>query len=37
MEPEDLMALAPLIYRHINPYGKLELDMEKRIPVDYLS
>lgn len=30
---EDLRALTPLIYRHINPYGRFELDMEKRIPL----
>lgn len=28
---EDKRALSPLIYEHINPYGILRLDMEKRI------
>ena len=28
---EDLRALTPLIYQHINPYGTFELDMNKRI------
>lgn len=32
MESEDLRALSPLIYRHINPYGQFELNMEERIP-----
>lgn len=32
MQAEDLRALTPLIYSHINPYGRIELDMEKRIP-----
>lgn len=31
MESDDLRALTPLIYRHINPYGKFELNMDKRI------
>jgi len=34
MGTDDLRALTPLIYKHINPYGKFELDMEKRIPFD---
>jgi hypothetical protein len=33
MGADDLRALTPLIYKHINPYGKFELDMEKRIPL----
>jgi TnpA family transposase len=31
MQPEDLRALTPLIYAHINPYGTFELDMRKRL------
>jgi TnpA family transposase len=31
MQPEDLRALTPLIYAHINPYGTFELDMKKRL------
>ena len=27
----DKKALSPLIYEHINPYGRLDLDMKKRI------
>jgi TnpA family transposase len=30
---EDLRALTPLIYNHINPYGNFELNMEERIPI----
>ena len=29
---EDLRALTPLIYSHVNPYGIFELDMARRIP-----
>ena len=31
MEPDDFRALTPLIYAHINPYGRFELDMQKRL------
>jgi TnpA family transposase len=31
MQPDDLRALTPLIYAHINPYGKFDLDMQKRL------
>jgi TnpA family transposase len=34
MLPEDLRALSPLIYHHINPYGTFELDMAKRLLID---
>ncbi len=34
MRPEDLRALSPLIYLHINPYGDFDLDMAKRLPID---
>ncbi|MEE9149494.1 MAG: Tn3 family transposase [Candidatus Tectomicrobia bacterium] len=33
MTPDDLRALTPLIYAHINPYGTFELDMQKRMPL----
>jgi hypothetical protein len=26
--------LAPLIWEHVNPYGRFELDMEARLPID---
>jgi len=28
LRPEDLRALTPLFYGHINPYGLFELDLE---------
>lgn len=31
---EDLRALTPLIWEHINPYGTFQLDMNKRLPLD---
>jgi Tn3 transposase DDE domain len=33
MAPDDLRALTPLIYAHINPYGRFDLDMQKRLPL----
>jgi TnpA family transposase len=30
----DLAALTPLIWEHVNPYGRFELDMETRLPID---
>ena len=34
LTPEDLRALTPLIYTHINPYGVIRLDMAQRIPIE---
>jgi hypothetical protein len=34
MELEDLRALSPLIYAHVNPYGRFELNMRTRLPLD---
>ncbi len=34
MSAEDLRALTPLIYMHINPYGDFNLDMDERIPLE---
>ncbi len=31
MLPEDYRGLTPLIYSHINPYGRFEVDLSKRI------
>jgi TnpA family transposase len=31
---EDLRALTPLIYGHVNPYGIFHLDMNDRLPID---
>jgi TnpA family transposase len=30
----DLRALTPLIWEHVNPYGRFELDIETRLPID---
>ena len=32
--PQDLRALTPLIYTHVNPYGMFRLDMSKRLDID---
>jgi hypothetical protein len=29
----DLRALTPLIWEHVNPYGRFELDTEARLPI----
>ncbi len=34
MTTRDLAALSPLLTQHINPYGRLELDMETRLLLD---
>ena len=33
LKPEDLRGITPLIYNHINPYGRFHLDLDKRIPL----
>ncbi len=33
MKTEDLRALTPLIYSHINPYGTFRLDMDERLSI----
>jgi TnpA family transposase len=33
---EDLRALTPLFYSHVNPYGTFNLNMEKRLPIEPL-
>jgi TnpA family transposase len=34
LTPRDLRALTPLIWEHVNPYGRFELDMAARLPID---
>lgn len=34
MNAADLRALSPLIYSHVNPYGRFDLDMSKRLPIE---
>ncbi len=29
-----LKALTPLIWEHVNPYGRFELDMNTRLPLE---
>ena len=31
MQPEDFRGFTPLFYGHVNPYGRLVLDMNERI------
>jgi hypothetical protein len=33
MQPEDFRGLTPLFYGHINPYGRLVLNMNERIMI----
>jgi hypothetical protein len=30
---EGMRGLTPLLYGHVNPYGRFELDMSKRLPL----
>lgn len=34
MTPEDLRALTPLVYTHINPYGTFRLNMSERLSLE---
>jgi hypothetical protein len=34
MTNRDLAALSPLLTLHINPYGRFELDLEARLPIE---
>ncbi len=34
LDPRDLAALSPLLTQHINRYGRFELDLRKRIPLN---
>lgn len=36
MQPEDLRGLTPLIYSHVNPYGRFQLDFKERLQLDGL-
>ena len=33
MTPDDWRGLSPLLYHHVNPYGRIELDMTRRLPL----
>lgn len=34
MTHEDLRALTPLIWKHVNPYGTFHLNMDERLELD---
>ncbi len=34
LTPRDLRALTPLIWEHVNPYGRFDLDMGARLPIN---
>jgi hypothetical protein len=34
LSARDLSAMTPLIWEHVNPYGRFELDMETRLSID---
>jgi len=34
MKPDDLRALSPLIWGHVNPYGTFRLDMNERLLIE---
>ena len=36
MQPEDLRGLTPLIYAHINPHSRFQLDLKERLQLDLL-
>ena len=33
LTPGDLRAITPLIWEHVNPYGRFELDMTTRLAI----
>jgi TnpA family transposase len=33
MKPDDLRALTPLIWSHVNPYGTFRLNLNERLPI----
>lgn len=36
LDEDDLRALSPLIYAHVNPYGRFNLDMNSRLSIESL-
>jgi TnpA family transposase len=34
LKAEDRRGLTPLFYLHVNPYGRFDLDMSRRLPID---
>ena len=37
MGPDELRALTPLIYAHVNPYGIFRLVMAERLPIEAMA
>ena len=37
LTPEDYRGLSPLIYSHINPYGRFDVDLDKRINIERMA
>lgn len=37
LQSEDLRALTPLIWGHVNPYGTFHLDMNERLVIESTS
>ena len=37
LSPEDYRGLTPLIYAHITPYGRFEVDLDKRIDFERMA
>ena len=37
MGPDELRALTPLIYSHINPYGVIRLNMAERLLIEPIA
>ena len=37
LSAEDYRGLTPLIYLHINPYGRFDLDLDKRIDFEKIA
>ena len=37
MKPDDLRALSPLIWGHVNPYGTFRLDMNERLLIETVA
>ncbi|TIU20753.1 MAG: Tn3 family transposase, partial [Mesorhizobium sp.] len=35
LTPEDYRGLTPLIYGHVNPYGRFDLDLDRRIDFEW--
>jgi hypothetical protein len=34
MTPDDYRGLTPLVFTHVTPYGRFELNLDTRIPIE---